>query len=121
MYGYSLVCVCVCVYLPALLPVFGLFGLVGFDTADVMWRAFHQCVHQIVGLFLFQETERNLLHSCFTYQPIADVHATLKRLLNRERYEMSVRGAVGYKCICKSEWLDVIYLFQSKQVTASYS
>ena len=39
-------------HLPALLPVSGLLGLVGFDAADVVWSTFHQCAHQIVGLFL---------------------------------------------------------------------
>lgn len=39
-------------HLPTFLPVSGLFGLIWFDAADVVWRAFHQCAHQIVGLFL---------------------------------------------------------------------
>lgn len=39
-------------HLPALLPVSGLLGLVGFDAADVVWSTFHQRAHQIVGLFL---------------------------------------------------------------------
>lgn len=39
-------------HLPALLPVSGLLGFVGFDAADVVWSTFHQCAHQIIGLFL---------------------------------------------------------------------
>lgn len=40
--------------LPALLPVPGFLGLVGFDAADVVWGALHERVHQVVGLFLVQ-------------------------------------------------------------------
>lgn len=39
-------------HLPALFPVSGLLGFVRFDAADVVWSTFHQCAHQIVGLFL---------------------------------------------------------------------
>ncbi len=48
-------------HLPALLPVSGLLGFIGFDAADVVWSAFHQCAHQIVGLFLMctVRTKRN--------------------------------------------------------------
>lgn len=38
---------------PALLPVTGSLGLVGFDASDVVRGAFHKGVHQVVGLFLF--------------------------------------------------------------------
>lgn len=38
--------------LPALLPVSGPLGLVGFNAPDIVWGAFHQRVHEIVGLFL---------------------------------------------------------------------
>lgn len=37
---------------PALLPVSGLLGFVGFDAADVVRSTFHQLAHQIVGLYL---------------------------------------------------------------------
>lgn len=39
-------------HLPALFPVSGLLGFIRFDAADVVWSTFHQCAHQIVGLFL---------------------------------------------------------------------
>lgn len=37
---------------PVLLPVPGTFGLVGFDTADVVRGALHQGLDQTVSLFL---------------------------------------------------------------------
>lgn len=37
---------------PALLPVPGLLGLIGFDAPDVVWRAPLQRGYQVVGLFL---------------------------------------------------------------------
>lgn len=40
---------------PVLLPVSGPLGLVGFDAADVVGCAPHQCGHQVVGLFLRQK------------------------------------------------------------------
>ena len=40
----------------AVLPVPWLLGLVGLDAADVVGRALHQPLHQVVGLFLKEVT-----------------------------------------------------------------
>lgn len=39
---------------PALLPVPGPLGLIGFDAADIVGRALLQRGHQVIGLFLRQ-------------------------------------------------------------------
>ena len=38
--------------LPAIFPVFGSFCFVWLDTADVVWRTAHECLHQLVRLSL---------------------------------------------------------------------
>lgn len=46
-------------HLPALFPVSGLLGFVGFDAADVVWSTFNQCAHQVIGLSLKDVKDHN--------------------------------------------------------------
>lgn len=46
-------------HLPALFPVSGLLGFVGFDAADVVWSTFNQCAHQVIGLSLKEVQDHN--------------------------------------------------------------
>lgn len=55
----------------ALLPVPGLFGLIGFNAADVMGGAFHQGLDQTVGLFL---NRRRKELTCWTFSELITVN-----------------------------------------------
>lgn len=56
---YKLWMVGVMWHLPALFPVSGLLGFVGFDAADVVWSTFNQCAHQVIGLSLKDVKDHN--------------------------------------------------------------
>lgn len=51
---------------PAFLPVSGLLGFVRFYTSDVVWRAFHQGAHEVVGLFLERKSNIGQKHGTFS-------------------------------------------------------
>lgn len=68
---------------PALLPVFRSFCLIGFDTADIVRRAFHQRVHQIISLPLSETPVRQSMH-CYNPKNIFPISCILK--LRNEGY-----------------------------------
>lgn len=68
-------------HLPALFPVSGLLGFVGFDAADVVWSTFHQCAHQVIGLSLKEVKDHNdvkLVYRLNALTELSAVHWLLK-------------------------------------------
>lgn len=57
--------------LPALFPVTGLLGLIGFDAADIVGCTSLQRGHQVIGLFLRWRRRQGVVHMRRPLDPLS--------------------------------------------------